>query len=182
MRVFLQKMVSTDIPDEIIQQISSRTEGWLVGMQLLGLSLSEHADPLSLPEAISGDQPYILDYLTKGVLLQQPQDAQLFLLSTSILENLTAPLCDAVMKQNSSRKMLEQLRRDNAFIIPLDNRRQSYRYHSLFAETLRHRLEYMYSDLVPALHNRASIWYAQHGYTSEAIFHACNASPVATGS
>ena len=174
-RTFLQKMVSTDIPDEMIQQISSRTEGWLVGMQLLGLSLSEHANPLSLPEEINGDQRYILDYLTKEVLLQQPQDVQMFLLSTSILENLTAPLCDAVMEQNSSQNMLKHLHCDNTFIIPLDNRRRSYRYYPLFAEALRYRLEYMYSDLVPALHNRASIWYAQHGYTSEAIFHACKA-------
>ena len=174
-RTFLRKMVSTDIPDEMIQQISSRTEGWLVGMQLLGLSLSEHADPLSLPEEISGDQRYILDYLTEEVLLQQPQDVQMFLLSTSILENLTAPVCDAVIEKNSSWKMIEHLKHDNAFITPLDNNRQSYRYHPLFVEALRYQLKCMYGDIIPSLHDRASLWYAQHGYTSEAIFHACNA-------
>jgi LuxR family maltose regulon positive regulatory protein len=174
-RTFLRKMMSINISDEMILQISSRTEGWLVGMQLLGLSLSEHTDPLSLQEEISGEQRYILDYLTEEVLLQQPQDMQMFLLSTSILENLTAPLCDAVMRQNSSQKMLEQLECNNVFITSLDNKRQNYRYHALFAEALRHQLEYMYSDLVPALHDRASFWYAQHGYTFEAIFHACNA-------
>ena len=87
----------------------ARTEGWLVGLQLLGLSLPGHADPASLLEEVSGDQRYILDYLTEEVLRRQPQEVQTFLLCTSILEQLSASLCDAVMEQTGSQQMFERL-------------------------------------------------------------------------
>ncbi|HEX3641557.1 MAG TPA: LuxR C-terminal-related transcriptional regulator, partial [Ktedonobacteraceae bacterium] len=100
---------------------------------------------------------------------------QTFLLCTSILERLTAPLCDAVMEQTGSQQIFQQLERANLFVVSLDNRRRWYRYHALFAETLRHRLEQIHADLMPTLHHRASIWYAQHNQTTLAILHAFNA-------
>ena len=174
-KAFFHEVIGIHLPDETIQEIRSRTEGWLVGLQLLGLSLPERVDPLTLLKEVSGDQRYILDYLTEEVLRRQPQEVQTFLLSTSILEQFTASLCDAVMQQPESQQMLRQLEQANLFVVSLDSRRQWYRYHALFAEALQHQLEQIHPDLVPTLHYRASIWYAQHDQTTEAIMHALKA-------
>ncbi len=174
-RAFFDEVMGIHLPDETIQQVRSRTEGWLVGLQLLGLSLPEHADPLSLLEDASGDQRYILDYLTEEVLQRQPQEVQTFLLSTCILERLTASLCDAVIQKSGSQQQLRWLEQANLFVVSLDSKRQWYRYHALFAEALRYRLERTQSDLLPVLHHRASLWYAQHDQNTQAILHGFNA-------
>lgn len=174
-KTFFHKMLNLQPHDELIQQVRDRTEGWLVGLQLLSISLSDHTNPEALLEEISGDQRYILDYLTEEVLQQQPQNVQMFLLSTCILENLTAPLCNAIMQQEDSQQMLEQLEQTNLFVTSMDNKRQWYRYHTLFAEALHYQLEHLHGDLVPILHHRASLWYAEHGDTTEAILHAFHA-------
>jgi LuxR family maltose regulon positive regulatory protein len=110
------------------------------------------------------------------VLRRQPQEVQTFLLSTSILdERLTASLCETVMEQIGSQQMLQRLEQANLFVISLDNKRQWYRYHALFAEALRYRLEQIYPDLVLTLHHRASIWYNEHDQTTQAILHAFGA-------
>ncbi len=160
-KAFFQNVVGLQFAEETILDITTRTEGWLVGLRLLALSLPEGANPVTLLQEASGDQHYILDFLTEQVLQQQPQDVQTFLLSTCILDRLNASLCDAVMEQGGSQQMLEQLLRANLFVESLDSMHQCYRYHALFAQALRFRLEQTSSDLVPTLHHRASLWYAQ---------------------
>jgi LuxR family maltose regulon positive regulatory protein len=172
---FFQQVVGTLLPDQTIQEVTARTEGWLVGLHLLALSLPEHVDPLTLLEQVSGEHRYILDYLTQVVVQQQPVEVQRFLLCTCILERLSAFLCDAVMEQTNSQQMLEYLERSNLFVVSLDHKRQWYRYHALFAETLFHQLEQTDADLVPLLHARASRWYAQHNQPTLAILHAFEA-------
>jgi LuxR family maltose regulon positive regulatory protein len=172
---FFQHVMGIQLPDQILQEVAARTEGWLVGLQMLSLSLPEHPDPLFLLQYVSGEQRYILDYLTEVVLQKQPREVQTFLLSTSILEQLSASLCDAVMEQKKSQLMLDYLERANLFIISLDRKRQWYRYHALFAETLSHLLRQRHADLVPLLHHRASRWYAEHYQTTAAILHAFKA-------
>jgi LuxR family maltose regulon positive regulatory protein len=113
--------------------------------------------------------------LTEVVLQRQLQEVQTFLLSTCILERLTASLCDAVLQQTGSQQMLQRLERANLFVVSLDSRRQWYRYHALFAEALCHQLEQTQKDLVPILHHRASLWYAEHDQMTEAILHALRA-------
>jgi LuxR family maltose regulon positive regulatory protein len=174
-RVFFQQVVGTQLSDQTIQEVTARMEGWLVGLHLLGLSLPEQVDPLTLLQQISGEQRYILDYLTQVVVYKQPPEVQMFLLCTSILERLSASLCDAVMEQTKSQAMLEYLERANLFVVSLDPRREWYRYHALFAQALSHQLEQSHTDLVPILHDRASCWYAQHGQTTLAILHAFKA-------
>ena len=154
------------------KKVTARTEGWLVGLQLLGLSLPGHADPPPCWRRSSGDQRYILDYLTEEVLRRQPQEMQTFLLSTCILERLTASLCDAVMEQTDSQQMLQRLEQANLFVVSLDSKREWYRYHALFAEALCYQLEQTHPDLVPILHHRASLWYAEHDQPTQAILHA----------
>ena len=148
-----------------------------MGLQLFGLSLPEQVDPLTLLQQVSGEHSYILDYLTEVVLQKQPPEVQRFLLCTSILQRLSASLCDAVMEQTNSQAMLEYLERANLFVVSLDDKRQWYRYHALFAQALSYQLEQSYANLVPILHYRASRWYAQHNHnqTTLAILHAFKA-------
>jgi LuxR family maltose regulon positive regulatory protein len=170
-----QEVMGIHLPEGTIREVTTRTEGWLVGLQLLGLSLPGHVNPASLLKEVSGDQRYILDYLIEEVLRRQPQEVQTFLLSTCILERLTASLCDAVMEQTGSQRMLYQLEQTNLFVVSLDSKREWYRYHALFAEALRYRLEQTQPDLVASLHHRASLWYAEHDQTTEAVLHAFRA-------
>jgi LuxR family maltose regulon positive regulatory protein len=169
---FFQQVVGIRLPDQMLQEVVARIEGWLVGLHLLALSLPEQVEPLTLLEQVSGEQRYILDYLTEVVVHKQPPEVQRFLLGTSILEQLNASLCDAVMEHTGSQQMLEYLERANLFVVSLDPGRCWYRYHALFAEALSHQLEQRHADLVPILHARASHWYAQHHQTTAAILHA----------
>ena len=174
-RAFFQEVMDTKLPDDTIQDVTTRTEGWLVGLRLLGLSLQGRINPVNLLEEVSGDQRYILDYLTEEVLHRQSQEVQTFLLSTCILQRLNASLCDFVTQQHGSQQILKWLERANLFVVSLDDKRHWYRYHALFAEALRYRLDQTHGDLVPTLHHRASIWYAEHHHTTEAILHAFSA-------
>lgn len=186
---FLRYTVGVDLPNDASGEVIERTEGWLVGLQLLGLSLRGHSDPGTVLEEVQGTQEYILDYLTDEVLRRQPEEVQTFLLQTSILDELNASLCDAVMgheQPNSqsqskvqsldSQAILRYLERANLFLVRLDARRQWYRYHHLFAEALRFQLEGRY-DMpgvapMPILYRRASTWYAAHGQNKEAVDYA----------
>jgi LuxR family maltose regulon positive regulatory protein len=174
-KAFFKTVMGLQLPEESIEEVTAHTEGWLVGLQLIGLSLREPTHSATLLEEVSGDQRYILDYLTDEVLRKQPQEIQTFLLSTCILEQLNASLCNAVMGQANSQQMLERLEQANLFVVSLDSRRQWYRYHALFAEALRYRLEQNHGDLVPSLHHRASLWYAEHDQPTQAILHALHA-------
>ncbi|MBN2006074.1 MAG: hypothetical protein JXA21_22140 [Anaerolineae bacterium] len=188
----LGRDASLDLTAEDVARLESRTEGWIAGLQMASLALQGRLamqGHLALREAsprrevasafiaaFAGDDRYVMDYLVEEVLRRQPEVVQTFLLQTSLLERLTASLCDAVTVQAGGQAMLEALERNNLFIFPLDNRRQWYRYHHLFAELLRHRLR---RQVTPAdlaeLHRRASGWYEANGSVAEAIEHALKA-------
>jgi LuxR family maltose regulon positive regulatory protein len=172
--LFLNDAMGLDLSAEDVAALEARTEGWIAGLQMVALSLQgrsrEHIH--SFVRAFTGSHRYILDYLTDEVLLRQPADRQRFLLQTSILDRLTASLCDAVSGQENGKEALEQLDAANLFIVPLDTERRWYRYHHLFAELLRKRLEQTQGNLVPRLHQRASEWYERHRLTAKAVQHA----------
>ena len=128
---FLREVMGVHLSAADEQRLAQRTEGWLVGLQLLGLSLPEHADPIKLLEEATGNQRYILDYLIEEVLQRQPQEVQTFLLSTCMLERLTASLCDALTEQTDSQQMLQRLEQANLFVVALDSKWQWYRYQGL---------------------------------------------------
>lgn len=172
---FLREIMGIELAPEALLETTNRTEGWLVGLQLLGLSLQGRSDPNDLLPFLNGTHHYILDYLTEEVLRQQPTAVQQFLLRTSFLEGLTASLCDAVVEQTGSQRVLEYLERANLFLKPLDEQRRWYCYHGLFAEALRARIERENGDAVPALHLRASHWFAEKGLMVEAVHHALQA-------
>jgi LuxR family maltose regulon positive regulatory protein len=169
---FLAQSMKLTLPDEALQAIIARTEGWLAGLQLIGLSLRRHADPGAMLTGLGGGRAFIVDYLTDEVLRQQPPPLQEFLLHTSILSRMCASLCEAVVDQPVTQEMLEELVAANLFVVRLDEERHWYRYHSLFADALRYRLEQEEKALLPTLHRRASQWYEQQGSTEEALEHA----------
>jgi ATP/maltotriose-dependent transcriptional regulator MalT/transcriptional regulator with XRE-family HTH domain len=148
---FFTQAMRIPLTSEEIREVEIRTEGWLAGLQLLALSMRGRTDPSVLLADVHGTHHYILDYLTDEVLRQQPAALQTFLLRTSILERHCAPLCDRVMGQSGSQLVLEHLEQANLFVVALDGQRQWYRYHALFAETLRYRLQQAEGEAVAAL-------------------------------
>jgi LuxR family maltose regulon positive regulatory protein len=172
--LFFNRAMALDLPNDAVSALNARTEGWAVGLQLAALSLQglDRRQAQRFIGAFEGTNRHVLSYLTEEVLQRQSPEEQAFLLQTSVLPYLTAPLCDAVMGQPGSQAMLERLAGDNLFTTPLDNEGQWYRYHPLFAETLRTRLRQSSPDLVPALHRRASEWHEGQGALSDAVRHA----------
>jgi LuxR family transcriptional regulator, maltose regulon positive regulatory protein len=175
-RAFFETVMGLYLLPEAIVTLQSRTEGWIVGLQLAALSLQGRADVADFLVAFSGSHRFVLDYLSDEVFSRQPASVQSFLLHTSILERLSGPLCDAVTGQEGSQAMLEALDKANLFMVPLDDERGWYRYHHLFAEVLCSRLQQAEPLLVPELHRRASVWYEQHELPAEAVQHALAAS------
>src|SRR6266508_896568 len=169
---FLQEAWGLDLSLEAVAALETRTEGWAVGLQLAALSLRERPDPDAFLGAFAGTHRYVLDYLSEEVLERQPDRVRAFLLETSVLERLSGPLCDAVTGGSDGQDMLEELERANLFLVPLDEQRRWYRYHHLFAELLRARLQRAEADRVPELHRRAASWCERHGVTDDAIRHA----------
>jgi LuxR family maltose regulon positive regulatory protein len=139
-----------------IAALEERTEGWIVGLQLAGLSMRDRPDPSHFIATLSGSHRHILSYLTEEVLSRQPEDVQQFLLQTSILDRLSGDLCDAIMECSGSDALLEQLYNANHFLVPLDDEQHWYRYHHLFVDLLRNRLNKYPKDKLKGLRQRAS--------------------------
>ena len=155
-----------------ITALDKRVEGWIAGLQMAAISMRGRKDVSGFIKSFSGSHRFVLDYLVEEVLDQQSSDIQEFLLRTSILERMTAPLCNAVTDRDDSQVILAQLEQANLFLIHLDDQRRWYRYHRLFADLLRSRVEQAQPDLVPALHCRASEWYESAEFVEEAVAHA----------
>ncbi|HEU4745703.1 MAG TPA: hypothetical protein VFS61_10725, partial [Anaerolineales bacterium] len=170
---FINDTMLLALTQEDVLSLAQRTEGWIAGLQLAAISLQQQNDKHAFVAAFAGDDRYVMDYLLEEVLQRQPVETQTFLLKTSILERLSAPLCQAVTERTDSQSLLEQLERANLFVTPLDNRRYWYRYHALFAELLRHRLHRISPppDCVDLV-RRACAWYVSEGLIVEAISQA----------
>jgi LuxR family maltose regulon positive regulatory protein len=164
---------------EDVARLAERTEGWAAGLVLAGLSLRGRPDPSGFIAAFSGDDRHVADYLVAEVLERQPEELREFSLRTSVLERLSGPLCDAVLETQGSAELLRELEASNLFVVPLDDRRQWYRYHRLFADLLRLQLGAREPTLVPVLHRRAAAWHQAAGQVDEAIGHASAAGEFA---
>jgi LuxR family maltose regulon positive regulatory protein len=169
---FLNQVMGLNLSAEDITALEARTEGWIAGLQLAALSMQGRSDAASFIKSFTGSHHFILDYLVEEVLQRQPERVSNFLLQTAILDRLSGSLCDAVTGQEDGSGMLEALERGNLFVIPLDDQRQWYRYHHLFAEVLQVRLREAQPDRVSTLHRRASEWYEQNGFPLDAIHHS----------
>jgi len=181
---FLNQMMGLGLSEEDMAVLEARTEGWIAGLQLAALSLQGVADTQAFIQSFAGSNRFVIDYLIDEVLNRQPQELQDFLLQTAVLDRLSGPLCDAVRfgfdetpaRSENSQPILELLDHSNLFIVPLDEERRWYRYHHLFADLLRLRLQQTQPNLIPNLHRRASLWYGQQGFRGEAIDHALHSA------
>ncbi|GHO42393.1 LuxR family transcriptional regulator [Ktedonospora formicarum] len=155
--------------------LEQRVEGWIAGLQLAVLAMRGRVDRSTFVQQLNGGQHFFLDYMNEEILENQPQEVQSFLLHTSILTRLNPSLCQAVTKEIStqaSHQMLLALEKANLFLVPLDEERRWFRYHSLFRDVLQARLQALSPEQIPILHHRAARWYAQQGNIREAITHA----------
>ena len=195
---FLNQAMGLTLSVEDIAALETRTEGWIAGLQLAAISMQGYEDTTNFIKSFTGSHHFVLDFLVEEVLLQQPESVQTFLLRTSILDRLCGPLCDAVLltSPDSGQETLEYLERANLFIVPLDNERRWYRYHHLFADLLRQRLQKIipaghqvsaedaassskdYGQGIATLHVRASAWYEEKGMDIEAFQNAAAANDV----
>ncbi|MFD0670100.1 LuxR C-terminal-related transcriptional regulator [Cohnella sp. GCM10027633] len=186
--LFLNDAMALDLQEADVERLAGRTEGWIAGLQLAAISLQGQEDAAVFMDAFAGDHPYVLDYLIEEVVQRQPDRIQTFLLRTSILDRMCGDLCEAVWVDeiaSSGQSALAELERRNLFIVPLDNERRWYRYHHLFAESLRQRLnrsvasaEHGKGASVAELHVRASAWFEDNGFELEAFRHATAAGDV----
>ena len=175
---FINQVMELELSVEDIAALESRTEGWIAGLQLAAISMQGHADISRFVKSFTGSHRLVLDYLIEEVLNQQPENVQTFLLQTSILDRLTGSLCDALTGHDNGQAILEMLERANLFIIPLDEERRWYRYHHLFADLLRQRLQQKGDGEIDIaeLHVCASQWYENNGLEIEAFQHAAAAN------
>ncbi|CCH78562.1 putative ATP-dependent transcriptional regulator,MalT-like, LuxR family [Nostocoides japonicum T1-X7] len=167
-----------DLTADQVRRLIVRTEGWPAAIYLAALSLRGRADPARYLEHFAGTNRHVADVLSEDVLQRQPDDVVAFLLRTSILEDLTPSLCDAVTGGDRATETLRDLERSNLFVVPLDESRTAYRYHHLFAEYLRAELNRREPELITELHRRAWRWYAEHHLTARAVEHARTSGDV----
>ena len=169
---YLNEATGLHLAAEDVEVLEERTEGWIAALQLAALSLQGRDDVSGFIARFAGNDRYIVDYLVEEVLAHQPEPVRGFLLHSAVLDRLTGPLCDAVTGRDDGSHMLMTLERANLFIVALDDQREWYRYHHLFADVLRARLLSEQPEQVPLLHQRASQWYERHDLTEESVRHA----------
>ncbi|MBN1666824.1 MAG: hypothetical protein JW862_07035 [Anaerolineales bacterium] len=169
---FLNNCMNLDLPVSDVETLETRTEGWIVGLQLAALSMQGHADKHGFIQTFTGSHYYVLEYLVDEILQCQTESMQRFLLETSILPRMCPPLCNAVTERSDSAELLADLNRRNLFVIPLDSEHYWFRYHHLFAELLNGNLHRIHADNLPILHRRAAQWFQENNYIEEALHHA----------
>lgn len=168
---FLTHTMNLSLSEAEIAELARHTEGWIAGLQLAALSLEHHPDRAAFVRSFTGGHRYVLDYVQEEILARLTPSMRDFVLSTSILHRLSAPLCQAVTAQVASQQALETIERANLFLVPLDDERRWYRFHDLFREALLARLHATQPELVPLLHQRAASWYERQGQFREAMAH-----------
>jgi len=177
--ILLNEKMGLHLKPDHIEALNTHTESWVVGLQLAALSLKGHPSYDTFIEEFTGGHQFILDYLIEEVLVRLPDAQREFMLRTSILERFCGNLCQAVTGDPASVKLLDEIRKSNLFLIPLDTRGQWFRYHHLFAEVLYTLLEQDHPSEMDALHLKASTWFESEGHTGEAVDHALCSGNVA---
>ncbi len=170
--VLLNQIKGLGLRPDQLADLDARAEGWAAGLHMAALALQGRTDVDAFVTAFAGSHRFIVDYLGEEVIERQPEQVRRFLVRTSILERLTGPLCEQVTGEPDGQAMLHRLEHENLFIAELDDQREWYRYHQLFADVLRARLRDQEPGLEPLLHQRASAWFESQGQLSEAVRHA----------
>ncbi len=178
MATYLNDLLGFDLSAEGIAALETRTEGWIASLKLAALSMQGRDDWQEFITKFSGSNRYIIDYLVDEVMARQPEEVQTFLRRTSILERFCAPLCEYVIDDPGASNVLDYIERANLCLIPLDDHREWYRYHHLFADFLNQKLREIEPERITELHLRASQWYKDAGLADEAIQHALMAGDL----
>ncbi len=171
----LFEAAGVDLPASHFDQLWRRTEGWPVGLYLATLAIAEQDDPLEAAAQFAGDDRLVVDYVRDEFLAVLPRGSREFLLRASVLDELSAPVCDAVLERDDSARMLADAARSLQLLIPLDRRGAAYRMHQLMRETLRAELVRREPELVQPLHARAATWYEAAGDLDRAVEHLLRA-------
>ncbi len=169
---FFRQTMHVDLSADNIDVLETRTEGWIAALQMAAISLLESSDVQKFVNSFAGSNRYVAEYLLEEVLSHQPESIQKFLLQTCILSRFNAEICQAVTQQPDARRTLDVLERANLFLIPLDDKREWFRYHQLFSELLSFRLRHLYPQQLDELNLRASMWLEKQGNVDQAIQHA----------
>ena len=172
---FLEQVMGLRLSAADTATLERRTEGWIAGLKLAALSMQGRKDVRGFVDGFSGDDRYVADYLVDEVLGAEPERVRRFLLATAILDRLSGPLCDAVTGETGAQAMLESLERRNLFVVALDDRREWFRYHHLFADVLQTLSVREDPARARACHARASAWYERQGALADAVRHASGA-------
>ncbi len=168
----LNGALGLDLARADVDRLVERIEGWPAGVYLAGLSLAGVADRRAFVNGYGGTSRHVIDFLVDEVLDAHDPETQTLMLRSSILDRLSGPLCDAVLRADSSTRLLSRLARTNLFLLPLDDAGEWYRFHQLFAQLLRVELEHREPGITQTLHRRACAWYRSQGFADEAIRHA----------
>jgi LuxR family transcriptional regulator, maltose regulon positive regulatory protein len=174
---FFNQSLKLQLSSVDLENLQTQLEGWPAGLRLAALSIRMHHSGLPRP-LITGEHRFIADYLSQDVLANLPEDLRQFLIQTSILDRLSASLCNAVTHQCDGQTVLETLERENLFLVPLDDNRHWYRYHRSFAEYLRAELSRQSPGQEPDFHSRAARWFLEHDYPEQAYTHALAAGDL----
>lgn len=175
---FLNQVMSLGLSAKDTATLERRTEGWIAGLKLAAISMKGRGDVRGFVDAFSGDNRYIADYLVEEVLRSEPEEVRDFLLGTAILDRLSGPLCDAVTGDSGTQALLQDLERRSLFVVALDDRREWFRYHHLFADVLQRQSLARDAAATRACHSRASEWYESHGVHADAVHHALAAEDL----
>jgi LuxR family transcriptional regulator, maltose regulon positive regulatory protein len=166
----LNDTLALSLDADELEALSARTEGWPAGLYLAGLSLRDRPGPR--PAESPEVDRHLVDYLGDEVLSAQEPEVRRFLVDTCVLERFNAPVCDAVRGDGASKRLLAEIEQANLFLVPLDGRREWFRYHHVFREVLRRELEdARSSEQQQELHARAGAWFAEAGLISVAVTH-----------
>ena len=168
----LLSRVDVVLSGDSLVRLVDRTEGWPAGLYLATLSLAGRTDPDEFVRQFSGGNRFVVDYLTEEVLARHSDEIREFIVSMSVLDRFSAPLCDFVRGSTGSAAILDHLERSNLFLVPLDDERHWFRFHHLFAAVARIELEFEGPERAQALHSRALEWFRDHGHIDEAVKHA----------
>jgi LuxR family maltose regulon positive regulatory protein len=169
---FLNGILRLNLRTESVARLAARTEGWAAGLYLAALSLRDHPDPQGFVAAFAGQHRHLVDYFGLEVLERLSGADRAFLLQTAVLDQLSAPLCDALLDTSDAAQRLQNLAQQNLFVFPLDDAWQWYRYHPLFRDLLLAELGRRFPDRVAELQQRAAVWYDAAGDAASAMHHA----------
>ena len=172
---FLDEVMELHLIEKDVEILGKRTEGWIAGLQMAALSLRGRQDPHNFIQRFAGTDRFIMDFMIEEVLAHESQKVESFLLQTSFLTRFCSSLCDVVTNTSKSQEMLEYLEKSNLFVIPLDNERQWYRYHHLFADLLQARFNHSNSEQAAALRSSAAMWCDRQELAYEAVDYALGA-------